>query len=117
MRVIRYLVVGLIGLCLLTLAMANHAPVIVRAVPESVQAVIGGSWSMQMPLFLAIFGGVVLGLVIGFVWEWLRETRHRTDATARAREVARLEHELAGLRAGKGAHKDEVLALLDQRSV
>jgi uncharacterized integral membrane protein len=117
MRFVRFLVVGLIGLVLLTLAMANHTPVVVRAVPDSVQAVIGGTWSMQMPLFLAIFGGVVLGLVIGFVLEWLRETRHRTNATARAHEIRRLEHELSSLRAEKGAHKDEVLALLDQRSV
>jgi uncharacterized integral membrane protein len=117
MRYVRYLIVALIGLALLILAMANRDQVVVRALPDSVQAVIGGVWSLQMPLFLVIFGGVVLGLVIGFVWEWLRETRHRTDATARAREVARLEHELATLRAEKGGHKDEVLALLDNRSV
>jgi lipopolysaccharide assembly protein A len=117
MRYVRYLILALIGLGLLTLAMANRDPVVVRAVPDSVQAVIGGVWSMQMPLFLAIFGGVVLGLVIGFVWEWLRETRHRSEATLRAREVARLEHELASVRAEKGGHKDDVLALLDNRSV
>ncbi len=117
MRYVRYLLIALIGIVLLALAMANRDPVVVRGLPESVALVVGGAWAVQVPLFLAIFGGVVLGLVIGFVWEWIRESAHRSTAIARAREIARLERELSGLRSEKGGHTDEVLALLDQRSV
>lgn len=117
MRYLRLLTIVLTGLVLLVLALANRDPVVVRALPDSVQAVIGGVWSAQVPLFLAIFGGVLLGLVIGFVWEWVRESRYRTDASARRREIVRLERELSGLRAETGDNRDEVLALLDKRSV
>ena len=36
---------------------------------------------------------IVLGVLIGFVWEWLREARIRSTSGARAREVAK-EHGL-----------------------
>jgi uncharacterized integral membrane protein len=117
LRYIRYLLIVLIGLVLLILALANRTVVTVQGLPDSVQMVLGQDWSWQMPLFLVILGGVVLGLVIGFVWEWIRESGHRTTATTRAREIARLERELGALRAERGDTQDDVLALLNKRGV
>jgi lipopolysaccharide assembly protein A len=115
-RYLRLLVIGLVGLSLLTLALANRAPVQVRLLPDDLAALTGLAWAAEVPLFLVIFAGIVAGVLIGFVWEWLRETRIRSTASARAREVARLERELAELRGAAGvAPKDEVLALLEQR--
>jgi hypothetical protein len=37
-------------------------------------------------------------VLIGFVWEWLREMKHRTTASQKTREVSRLERELAVLK-------------------
>ncbi len=113
-RYLRLLVVGLMGVALLLVALANRAPVEVRLLPGDLAALTGLTWSMQLPLFLVIFAGIVAGVLIGFVWEWLRETGIRSTASANAREVARLERELVALRGqtGKGA-QDEVLALLD----
>ena len=114
-RYLRLLVIGLIGLSLLIVALANRAPVEVRLLPGDLAALTGLTWAMELPLFLVIFGGIIAGVLIGFVWEWLRETRIRSTASARAREVTRLERELAELRGAAGmAPKDEVLALLDQ---
>jgi lipopolysaccharide assembly protein A len=117
LRYVRYVLILAIGLVLLTLALANRAVVTVQGLPESLQLVLGQDWAWQMPLFLVIFGGVVLGLIIGFVWEWIRESSHRANASTRAREIARLERELGALRAEKGDPQDEVLALLNQRSI
>jgi lipopolysaccharide assembly protein A len=71
------------------------------------------TFAAEIPLFLAIFGGIVAGLFIGFVWEWLREMKHRSTASTKSREVTRLERELAVLRDSTSVPKDEVLALLD----
>ena len=68
---------------------------------------------MQLPLFLVIFGGIVLGLLIGFVWEWFREMKHRSTASSKTREVTRLERELAAMRDATSLPKDDVLAILD----
>jgi lipopolysaccharide assembly protein A len=114
-RTIRLLVIGLIGLGLLAVATANRGPVEVRLLPADLADLTGFAWTVQVPLFLVMFAGIILGVLIGFVWEWLRETRHRTTARSKSREVARLERELAALRdEQRGGPKDEVLALLDR---
>jgi lipopolysaccharide assembly protein A len=112
-RWLRYLFLAALALVLVTIAMANRAPVTVRLLPEDVAAVFGVSWAAELPLFLVIFAGIVAGLLIGFLWEWFRETKHRSQASSRAREVARLERELAALRDAKGEVQDDVLALLE----
>jgi uncharacterized integral membrane protein len=115
-RYLRLLVIGLLALSLLTVALANRTPVQVRLLPDDLAALTGLTWAAEVPLFLVIFAGIVAGVLIGFVWEWLRETHIRSTASARAREVARLERELAELRGAAGvAPKDDVLALLEKR--
>lgn len=113
-RYIRYVVIALVAIALVTVALANRAPVTVNALPEGLAALVGFGWSMQLPLFLVIFAGIVAGIMIGFLWEWLREHKHRSSASARAREVARLERELAVLKDSRSVPpEDDVLALLD----
>jgi lipopolysaccharide assembly protein A len=115
-RYLRLLVIGLLALSLLAVALANRTLVQVRLLPDDLAALTGLTWGAEVPLFLVIFAGIVAGVLIGFVWEWLRETRIRSTASARAREVARLEREIAELRGAAGtAPKDDVLALLEKR--
>lgn len=112
-RTLRLVLLLLLGVALLTIALANRAPVSVRLLPEDLAALTGMTFEAELPLFLAIFGGIVAGLFIGFVWEWLREMKHRSTASTKSREVARLERELAVLRDSTSVPKDDVLALLD----
>jgi uncharacterized integral membrane protein len=114
-RYLRYLFLGLLALVLVTVALANRASVTLSALPEGLGDVLGVDWRVEMPLFLVIFGGIAAGLLIGFVWEWLREHKHRVAASTKTREVARLERELAAMRDAKGQPQDEVLALLDKK--
>jgi lipopolysaccharide assembly protein A len=115
-RYLRLILLGLLGLCLLTLALANRNPVQVRLLPDDLAALTGLTWATQLPLFLAIFAGIIAGVLIGFVWEWLREYGHRTTASQKSREVAKLERELAVLKdATSVSPKDDVLALLEKR--
>ena len=55
-------------------------------------------------------------MLIGFVWEWLREHKHRAEAARRKTEVRKLERELKRTQDERDKDKDEVLALLDQSS-
>lgn len=113
-RYLRYLFLAAVALILLTVALANRAPVAVRLLPEDLAALTGLTWGMELPLFLIIFGGIIAGVLIGFVWEWFREMKHRSTASVKSREVARLERELAVLRDSTALPQDDVLALLDQ---
>lgn len=113
LRYLRFGLIALLGICLLIVALANRAAVNVRLLPDDMAAFLGLSVSADLPLFLVIFAGIVMGLLIGFVWEWLREAKHRATASTKSREVARLERELAVLRDTKPDTQDDILALLD----
>jgi uncharacterized integral membrane protein len=115
-RYLRLIFLALLGVALLVVALANRAPVPVRLLPDDMAALTGLTWAMELPLFLVIFGGIILGVLIGFVWEWFREHGHRATASQKSREVTRLERELAVLKDSTSVPpKDEVLALLDKR--
>jgi lipopolysaccharide assembly protein A len=113
-RYLRYVFLALLGLSLLIVAMANRTVVSLQALPDDIAALIGVDLRIQLPLFLVIFGGIVTGLLIGFVWEWFREMKHRTVASRKTREVSRLERELAVMRDSETTPKDEILALLER---
>jgi uncharacterized integral membrane protein len=110
----RLVLLAVLALGLLTVAMANRATVTVKALPDDIAALVGYGGSIDLPLFVVIFGGIIAGLLIGFVWEWLREHRHRAVASTKTREVTRLERELATMRDATSLPQDDVLALLEK---
>lgn len=114
MTYIRYTFWGIVAVCLVIVGMANREIVTLRAMPEALASPLGISPDIQMPLFMAIFIGVGLGLVIGFLWEWLREHRIRAEGRAKAREVESLRREVDALKDQKHQGKDEIVALLDK---
>ncbi len=116
MRYIKYLFLAAVGFCLMILALANRQMVGIKLLPEELATYLGQPISYELPLFVVIFAGIVLGLLIGFVWEWLREHKHRTEARAQRREKEKLERQVKGMRAEKAQGQDEVLALLDGAS-
>jgi uncharacterized integral membrane protein len=113
-RSLRYLFLAALGLVLLTVALANRAPVTLKALPEDLAAFTGFAWQIELPLFMVMFGGIIAGLLIGFVWEWFREMKHRSTASRKTREVARLERELAVMKDSQSVPKDDILAILDK---
>lgn len=118
MRYLRYAILAMLGIVLFTLAVANRDPVVVRFLPPDMAEAMGGSWAVQMPLFLVILGAAAIGLGVGFIWEWLREHRYRKTARQASREAKKLDAEVSELRretrVGLSAD-DEVLALVDGR--
>ena len=113
-RFLRYVLLACLGIVLLTIALANRTPVSVNLLPPDMAAFLGHDLAVQLPLFMVIFGGIVAGLLIGFVWEWVREHKHRSTATTKTREVTRLERELAVLRDEKQGPQDDIIALLER---
>ncbi len=60
-----------------------------------------------------IFLSVAVGLLIGFVWEWLREGPLRAQAQGHARRADALAREVGRMRAEKADRGEDILALLD----
>ena len=119
MRYIRYAFLAILAVLLVIVALANREVVSLSLLPDGLAAMPGLGWlggSIDLPLFLVIFTGIVAGLLIGFVWEWLREHKHRAEARQKQAEVKSLQRELKRTQAERDKDKDEVLALLDQAS-
>lgn len=99
-----------VGAALVVMGLANRGIVTLRVLPEALGALLGVSPDLDLPLFLVIIGSAGLGLLLGFVWEWIREIPERAQARATARELDRLRRELARRPA---AAPGDVLAVLD----
>lgn len=114
MRVIRLAFVILLAIILVGIALANRQLITVNLFPANFGQFLGGTWSLTMPAFIALLLAILFGVIIGFIWEWLRETSMRAELRSRASELARLEQEVGHLRKSKTAHRDEVLTILDE---
>ncbi len=113
MRYLRYGFLAIVGLCLLVVALANRGMVGIKLLPEEMAAEVGQPFQYEMPLFVIIFASIAVGLLIGFVWEWFREHKHRAEARLQKREKEKLARQVRGMRAEKSQGQDDVLALLD----
>ncbi len=111
MRYFRYLVLVLIGLLLLLVASANRGAVSLTLLPAEFVPYIGRNWAVDLPLYLVIFAAMAVGVLLGFLWEWLREHKHRKVAARSTREARQLNREIAKL---KPTPQDEVLALIEK---
>jgi len=112
-RFIKYLFLGAVALVLIVVAVANRQPVELQLLPKDLAAFIPFSGQITVPLFLVIFGGILAGLLIGFVWEYLREFKIRNNLSKTNKQVRHLEREVGKLREKTGEGKDEILALLE----
>jgi len=112
-RFIKYLFLAVVALVLVLLALANREPVTLTVLPDNLAEWVNWNFIVTLPLFLVILGGIVAGLLIGFVWEWFREHRQRAEAKAQRRERDRLAREVAQLRGQKRESQDDVLALVE----
>lgn len=116
-RYLRYLFIAVLAICLIVLALANSQTITLHLLPDAVKEVVVGYLPIPMqvdvPLYVAIFAGIAIGVLVGFVWEWFREMKHRSVASKRTREAQSLAREVVRLKEEKNEGKDDVLALLD----
>ena len=104
LRLLKWLVLAVICAALVVLGVANMAPVDLHLVPSGV---VGTDLSLRgVPLAAVILAAILLGVVIGEVFEWVRETKHRRRASQRGREVEKLQAEVASLKRRLGEKDD-----------
>ena len=113
-RFLRYLFLGVIALALIVFASANRGLVTLHLLPPDLALLFRFDWQMDVPAFMLVFLGIVIGLLVGFTLEWLREHRYRRVASTKTRAVTKLERELAMLKDQTSLPSDDVLALLEK---
>lgn len=113
LRLIKLLFLALVLLALVFLFFANNDPVTLNLMPDMMANAMGMQNEWTLPLFLVVTGALVIGIVVGFVLEWLREHRFRAEAKTHRREATRLNQEVAAMKGRKGDSQDDVLAILE----
>lgn len=113
MRFIKLLLLAIILVGIVLVAMANNEFVTVQLLPQPLAEMATFPTQITLPLFVVLLLAVGVGLLIGYILEWLRERKHRRAVGQSKREVSRLESEVANLRKKTGEGQDDVLALLN----
>ena len=88
----------------------------IRILPSELEGFLGGGMIFSIPIFVLFLCGVVFGLFIGFVWEWIREMKHRSAASRKSKELAKVENELSQLKRESGQNEDEIMLLLNNKA-
>lgn len=114
-RYLKYLFLLVLAGCLLTVALANRGTVTLNLLTPELEALFGPTFStsITLPLYAVVFAGIAAGILIGFIWEWFREHKHRAAVRQRTREAQTLAREVTRLKEQQNAGKDEILALVD----
>ena len=97
----------------MVISLANSENVSIYLLPTDLSSLMETTISINIPLFLVFFSGIFIGLVIGFVWEWLREYKFRVEANLNEKRLSRVETELSEMHA-KDNKRDDVLTLLEK---
>ncbi|MAC72398.1 MAG: LapA family protein [Rhodobacteraceae bacterium] len=114
MRYLRYAFLISLALVMVVVAVANRTITQLSVLPEDLSQWLGVNWSIDLPVFVIFLGGTIFGVLVGFVWEWLREYKHRVEVAQKSREVHKLKSELRDLKGEKYKDQDEVLAMLEE---
>ena len=115
-RYIRVIFLTCLSIILLTLAVANRELVVIRILPSELEGFLGSGMILSIPIFVLFLCGVIFGLFVGFVWEWIREMKHRSASSRKSKELAKVENELSQLKRESGQNEDEILLLLNNKA-
>lgn len=84
-----------LAVLVILLAIANRAPVQVAFDPVTSD----GAYTFTMPLFVALIGALMIGILFGGISVWLGQGKHRRAARAAEREAERAKAEVERLKA------------------
>ncbi len=116
MAYLRYAFAALVAAIFVTIALANRAMIELKLLPDTLAGLVGTNLQITLPLFLFLGLAVTAGLVLGFVWEWLRERDIRAEARRLRRERDATRDELRRYaKTDASGRKDDVLALLGDK--
>jgi putative membrane protein len=91
MRILFWILVILVGIALAAFAVSNRETVALGLWPLP--------WLLDLPVYLAVFGALLLGFLAGALAAWVAGQRRRRELRRLRRQIAALERELAATQA------------------
>jgi hypothetical protein len=90
MRMLRFLILGVIAVAAVSFAVANRH--VVRFMLDPISGP-QGSLFVEAPMMVYLFGALIAGFIFGALATWTSQGRWRRAARVRADEVSRLKRE------------------------
>ena len=112
LRILNFILSSSLAIVLILFAIANRDLVQISLLPDEL-SFIGFNFYFNLPLFVVFFGGTIFGIMIGFVLEWMREYKLRSESSRKTRELKGIQRKLQQLKDEKYENQDDVLALLE----
>jgi uncharacterized integral membrane protein len=91
MKLLFWIFIALLATALALFAASNRATVSVALWPLG--------FALELPLYLAILGALLIGFIAGALCAWVASRHRRREARRRRRRIAALERELAATQA------------------
>ena len=114
LRLMKILFLCVVAAALVLLFFANNEPVTLHLLPDGIAEALGLQNEYTTSLFFVVVAALILGIVVGFVWEWLREYRYRSEAKTQKRKANQLSQEVAQMKGRTSdSQDDDILALVD----
>ncbi|MEM7499886.1 MAG: lipopolysaccharide assembly protein LapA domain-containing protein [Pseudomonadota bacterium] len=107
LRIVKFAVLLVICIVLVVSGVANMEFVSLRLLPPEL-GLEGVPPPLELPLTVVILGAMLVGFIIGEIFEWIRETKHRRERNNRGREIQALRAENARLKAKLSDPKEDL---------
>jgi uncharacterized membrane-anchored protein YhcB (DUF1043 family) len=83
----------------------------IRILPSELEGFFGDGMIFSIPIFVLFLCGVIFGLFVGFVREWIREMKHRSASSRKSKELAKVENELNQLKRDSEQQQNLIVVL------
>ena len=109
-KIISAVILAPLAILIVLFAVANREPIAISFDPfNSAQP----AFAMRVPLFILILLLLLIGVIVGGIAAWLRQSKWRRTARRLESEVRELRAELEGLGRRPGAQRSGLPATLD----
>ncbi|MDC0151473.1 lipopolysaccharide assembly protein LapA domain-containing protein [Paracoccaceae bacterium] len=102
----------IIGIVLIIFAISNNQIIEVRILPDNFVGVLGLKSTYSLPFFVILYPTLVLGLLLGFFFEYFRERKYRVKLKQANKDIKFLQNEKKKFRNSDG--DSEILNLIDR---
>lgn len=116
MKYIKFLILNLVAIMLIIFAISNNQIIEVRILPDNFGGVLGLKSIYSLPFFVIIYPTLVIGLLLGFFFEFFRERKYRVNLRKANKDIKFLQSEKKKLKL-KSNNSDidsEILNLIDK---
>lgn len=114
MKYLKLLILTIVGIILIIFAISNNQIIEVRILPDNFGGFAGLKPIYSLPFFVILYPTLVLGLLLGFFFEYFRERKYRVKLKQANKDIKFLQSEKKKLKSRNSDGDSGILNLIDR---